>query len=227
MGVTERKEREKEQRRNAILEAAEKVFLARGVENTTMDEVAALAEFSKGTLYLYFKDKNDLFHGVIARALVTLYNLFASAVEKEKRGIDKIKALGMAYYEFYKNEPDYFNMLLHQDLNPLDPASLDDFPSIKYCSEVGGKIFALMQDCLRAGIADGSIRSDLDPVKMSLILWGHSSGILHLFKAKEKVIRAMFGSEVEEIVDYSFNMIRDYLENPGNGNNHRKTGVNQ
>jgi TetR/AcrR family transcriptional regulator len=50
MGITERKEREKEQRRNAIIDAAEKIFFTKGMDNSTMDDVAEEAELSKGTL---------------------------------------------------------------------------------------------------------------------------------------------------------------------------------
>ena len=60
MGIAERKEREKEHRRNTILDAAEEVFFSKGINLATMDEVAERAELSKGTLYLYFKNKEEL-----------------------------------------------------------------------------------------------------------------------------------------------------------------------
>jgi AcrR family transcriptional regulator len=213
MGVTERKEREKEQRRNAIIDAAEKVFFSRGLENATMDEVAEVAEFSKGTLYLYFKNKNDLFHAIIARALEILFDLFKEAVEKGKTGIEKVRAIGRAYYEFYKKEPDYFSAMLHQEIHEVDPETIDETPSIARCNEMGNKIFRLIQEAVTHGIQDGTVRKDLDPVKLSLVLWGHSAGVLHIFKAKEKVVDKFFGASVDEIVEYSFRLIGDYLEN--------------
>ncbi|MFQ6604520.1 MAG: TetR/AcrR family transcriptional regulator [Fidelibacterota bacterium] len=65
MTISERKEREKEQRRQSILSAAETLFARNGLHNTNMDDVAAEAEISKGTIYLYFKNKDDLFFSVI------------------------------------------------------------------------------------------------------------------------------------------------------------------
>ena len=59
MGIAERKEREKLQRRKDIIDAAEKVFFYRGFESATMDEIAEKVELSKGTLYLYFKSKEE------------------------------------------------------------------------------------------------------------------------------------------------------------------------
>jgi TetR/AcrR family transcriptional regulator len=55
MGIVERKEREKEHRKEEILDAAQKVFFERGLVTATMDEIAETAELSKGTLYLYYK----------------------------------------------------------------------------------------------------------------------------------------------------------------------------
>ena len=72
MGVAERREREKEQRRQAILDAAEHLFFKKGVEDTTMDDVAEAAEFSKGTLYLYFKNREDIYHGIYHRGMEVL-----------------------------------------------------------------------------------------------------------------------------------------------------------
>jgi len=67
MGINERREREKEVRRDAILDAAENIFFSKGVDSSSMDEIASRAELSKGTLYLYFKNKDELYHGIIHR----------------------------------------------------------------------------------------------------------------------------------------------------------------
>mgnify|MGYP006293938867 FL=1 len=60
MGIYERKRREREQRRAQILEAAKKVFSSKGFNSATMEEIAGEAELSPGTLYIYFKNKEEL-----------------------------------------------------------------------------------------------------------------------------------------------------------------------
>ena len=74
MGIAERKEREKQQRREEIMQAAEEVFFSKGFEKSTMDDVAEKAELSKGTLYLYFKSKEDL-HMAVARKAINLLRI--------------------------------------------------------------------------------------------------------------------------------------------------------
>ena len=211
MGITERKEREREQRRGAIIDAAEKVFFSKGIENATMDEVAQKAELSKGTLYLYFKNKNELLHGIIGRGLEILLTMFKGAVKKKKKGFDKIKAIGQSYYEFYKKEPDYFTAMLHQDTHEIDPQLMETSPNYTRCKELGDGIFALIREAVTTGIADGTVRRDLEPAKLSLVLWGHTSGMLNITKTKEKVIKDMFNMDEKEIIEYSHRLIEDYL----------------
>jgi AcrR family transcriptional regulator len=213
MGVAERKEREKEQRRSAIVDAAEEVFFSKGLENATMDEVAEKAELSKGTLYIYFKNKNDLFHAIVARALEMLFNIFQCAVEKEEKGIDKIKAIGTAYFEFYKTNPDYYSAMLHQEVYEIDHSDVEENPNIALCQQLGGKIFGLMREGVKTGIMDGTIRKDLDPVKLPIVLWGHAAGVLHLVKSKGKMLEEKFDCSCEGIIEYSAQLIRQYMEN--------------
>jgi AcrR family transcriptional regulator len=65
MGTAERRLREKKQRVEDILDAAEQVFFSKGFDSSTMDDVADEAEFSKGALYNYFKSKNELCVGIV------------------------------------------------------------------------------------------------------------------------------------------------------------------
>ena len=64
MSITSRREREKQKRQNDIINAAEKVFFAKGYDNVTMDEIAKEAEVNKALLYYYFKNKEALFFAV-------------------------------------------------------------------------------------------------------------------------------------------------------------------
>lgn len=82
MGVAERREREKQERREAILAAASNVFLERGVSGATMEDIAREAELSKGTLYLYFASKDELF---LAIALCALGELAERLAQVERR----------------------------------------------------------------------------------------------------------------------------------------------
>lgn len=213
MGIIERKEREKEERHNSIIDAAENVFFSKGVANSTMDEVAEEAELSKGTIYLYFKSKDDLYHAIILRGLNILYSMFEKAITAEKKGIDKVQATGRAYFDFFKNHSNYFEAMLHQETHKIQEEREEESPHVFICNEAGNRIFSLLQKIIKEGIEDGSLNYELDPLKLSIILWGHASGIMQVMKAKGEMIQKMFGVGSEELITYSFNLMRCYLGN--------------
>jgi TetR/AcrR family transcriptional regulator len=84
MGVVERKEREKEQKRSMILEEAQKLILEKGLDHLNMDEVAERAEVSKGALYLYFNNKTDLVLGICHKASDMMNAMTAKVLTENK-----------------------------------------------------------------------------------------------------------------------------------------------
>jgi len=83
MGIAERKERERQKRRAEIVKAAEQVFFTRGFEKSTMDDIAERAELSKGTLYLYFKSKEELLFLIQFRTFDSLCDQLKEIIASE------------------------------------------------------------------------------------------------------------------------------------------------
>jgi len=79
MGVAERKAREKQARRQAILDAARDCFFRDGYEATTISQIADEVELSTGTLYLYFKNKEEIYVSILVEGLDILYALMKGA----------------------------------------------------------------------------------------------------------------------------------------------------
>ena len=111
MGISERKEREKEQRRNDIIDAAEKIFFKKGLNNSTMDEVAEEAEFSKGTLYLYFKSKEEIHFEIKTRAINILMKMFKDSISANKNGFENCMEIGKAYVDFVNKHRNYYKAI--------------------------------------------------------------------------------------------------------------------
>jgi len=211
VGIAERREREKEQRKNDIVDAAERIFFKKGHENATMDDVANEAELSKGTLYLYFKNKEDLYLAIHLRGNKILHSLFEKAVKKEKTGIGKTRSIGEAYVEYFNKYPDYFNAMLYYESREID---FDDKDSIAIeCLIEGKATLELLIESIVIGIKDGSIRSDIEPVKTAISLWGQTTGILQIASLKEKIVLAKhFSISAQEVIDYNFELIYQALK---------------
>ncbi|MBC8181765.1 TetR/AcrR family transcriptional regulator [candidate division KSB1 bacterium] len=210
MGITERKEREKERRRNEIINAAEKVFFTKGRVLATMDDVAEEAELSKGTLYLYFKNKEDLYLAINLRGMEILYGLFLEASKKQKTGLEKARAIGSAYFRFYKEYPDYFTALMYFEFHEMNLYTEQSMAA--KCDMQGHDALYILIEAIELGIKDGSIRSDVDPVKAATVLWGHSTGLIQLISTKGEHLQDDHGLDMNELIDYGFEMIEYSLQ---------------
>lgn len=210
MGIAERKEREKEQRRNDIIDAAEAVFFEKGIETATMDDVANAAELSKGTLYLYFNSKDDLLHAIIHRGLVIMKEMFTEAFNSKEIGIEKVMAVGNAYFEFSRKYPDHFRvMLFHKHAGSCSP---EDNPNLAACIELGDSSLEIVAQAVEVGIQDGSVRSDVDPMEVAVILWAQSNGIVQT--VFEKDMSECKGMEIssEHILQAARGLMMDMLK---------------
>lgn len=111
MGIPERKEREKLMRRETILGAAEGVFFDKGLRAATLDEIADKAEVSKGTIYLYFASKEDLYCSLMTKALILLLDTFREFKPEEAGPETALRKFGEAYFEFSSRHSHLFRML--------------------------------------------------------------------------------------------------------------------
>lgn len=207
MGTAERKEREKEQRRNDILNAAERIFFSKGFEDSTMDDVAEEAELSKGTLYLYFKSKEELFHEIAKRGGSILEEYFSNAVKNKENGLLKVKAIGEAYVKFYTEHYEYHRALLY--------GNMKKGPNSEPRTEIGEQKMnsnEIFVGAIVDGINDGSLRSNLDPSATAFLLWGQTMGVLQLLEVKGDMIENISGKKPEEFLKYSFDFIAEGLK---------------
>ena len=176
MGTLERKIRERLKRENVILDAAEEVFFSQGFDHSTMDDVAKTAELSKGSLYNYFKNKNELCIGIVGRSLRHLIQYMGKAVNEKSAGLDKISEMAKAFLLFKEENPEYYCAL--QSYKQHSCGCGIDSKFLNSSMDENQYINGLILDFVKEGIADGSIRKTVVPEKAADALWGEFNGIL-------------------------------------------------
>ena len=217
MSVAERRQEEKEQRRNDIVDAAEVVFARKGVDKATIADVADEARLSRGLIYFYFKDKDALYLAIMLRATQTLYNSFVEATEGLKNGLAKIHALGRAYVDFHHKTPNYFDAMADFEARNIDIS--DPVKGEMDCMLEGRKILELMADVIREGMADGSIRDDIeDPQGTAVCLWGFTHGILQISAKKAAMFEFQFGIKPDYLMEQAFSMMQHSVASLASGN---------
>ncbi len=167
MATADRKEREKEQRKNAIIDAAEKLFFSRGFDNVSMEEIAKEVELGKGTLYLYFKNKDSLFFAITLRKMRKMHEILVECVELKISGREKYRLIGKKYFEFVRENKEYYRMICATGPKLFRKKENDD---MKALMEQLKDDFFLSRDVLKEGVEDGTIRNDIDPFEMSFIM---------------------------------------------------------
>jgi len=176
MPIHERRLRERERRRQQIIAASKRVFLAKGVTEATIKDIAEEAELSPGTLYIYFKNKDELYSSISIRMLKHL-SLGLQRV-KERAEItheERIIAVKEALFEAYEIDPPIFITLSHlqasETLENISPDLLNQIMGLSRQS------LDTLADIFAKRMNDGSIQ-DFDPQKLALILWALFSGLV-------------------------------------------------
>src|SRR5258706_10982902 len=108
MGITERKERDRVEMRQRIIDAAIQMFLEEGYEKTSIRNIAEKIEYSPATIYLYYKDKDELLYDVQGQAFEKLDLAFhekATAIDSLKR----LEQILFTYVRFGKNNPELYD----------------------------------------------------------------------------------------------------------------------
>jgi AcrR family transcriptional regulator len=194
MGIPERKEREKEARREEILDAAQKVFFEKGLAVSTVDDIAQAAELSKGTLYLYYHSKEDLYLAAANRGMDTLYEMFVQAVAATDDPIRQIFALGSAHYEFFQRKRDYFRMFYFFESPQIH--SLVSEGMMTQCAERDRKVWAVVMAPIKRAIDAGLLHPELDPLEVGIMLWSNANGFFRLIDRNEKYWKETMGIDL-------------------------------
>lgn len=175
MTAAARRQREKVARREAILEAAEARLREVGPRTLTMDEVAQLAELSKGALYLYFPSKDALLAAVAERRVASHLPTLRAVAGRARSGLERVLVLVRAHAARFGDEPELFRTMVEWLLEPGVDDRSDDFAH--YRARVG-ESFDLLLDALERGRQDGSIRTDVDPLHQAMHVWSATLGVL-------------------------------------------------
>ncbi|WP_054033298.1 TetR/AcrR family transcriptional regulator [Desulfatitalea tepidiphila] len=185
MGIQERKEREKERRRQQIIVAAKRVFSEKGFNKATMEDIAKEAELSPGTLYLYFKNKEELYASLSLRILQYLHIRVSHVINQtELDPLAKLAALEEVLFDVYDFDPlIIINMFHLQSSETLKNLSEELIEEIKNLSRNSiGAIAKIFKEGIDAGIF-----IDRHPVALSDICWSLFSGVV-LWEASKKII---------------------------------------
>jgi AcrR family transcriptional regulator len=204
MGIAERKEREKQQRREEIIQAAETVFFSKGFEKSTMDDIAEHAELSKGTLYIYFKSKEDL-HMAVARKAIVLLNTITEAVKKVKgNALEKLIHMGRACIQFSDTHPDHMKAIMTLEGFELQSISysLEEIQDLILKESPVGMVMLIVEQ----GVKEKLIRDDIAPSLIAHTLWMQVLSVIR-FVTMKKSLFEMLNLSPAQVYESHFELV--------------------
>jgi TetR/AcrR family fatty acid metabolism transcriptional regulator len=153
------------EKKNRIIEAAVTVFAEKGFYNAKVSDVARAAGVADGTIYIYFKNKDDILISLFESKMEHILRRFIDAVEKASDPIDKLKAFFRLYFSLIKedkNLAEVFQVELRQSSK-----FLKDYKNQKFSDYLN-----LIASIIQEGIESGFFQPDLNVHIIKLIIFG-------------------------------------------------------
>jgi AcrR family transcriptional regulator len=175
----ERRRKEKENRKNAILKAARKLFFDRGFKSVTVDLIAAKAEVSKGSIYLYFDSKEEIYTQILISANIERHKEIENFAKKEGTASELLLTFARDYIDFFFENKELFRILMTFMLH-ADNMNLTEDQNTQLIHTTNENI-RVISEILQKGVESGEFTSDFDIRQAQNAIWGLLNGIMSLY----------------------------------------------
>ncbi len=212
MTSEERKAWERKQRESRIIDIAQQVLFEHGYENATILQIAKSAGYNKRTIYLYFKDKEEIFLAVVLRGLETLYNLLKDATKESKDQRNQLRKLGEVFFNYSLEHPEFLKLIMTYESNNCiyykEQKSIEEQGVYQEaCQNKTDAIADIMTGTIKEAKDSGAIKTDLTPVQMMLILWGEVFGVMQIILMRREHFKDAFGISYHQLFESFMNMV--------------------
>jgi AcrR family transcriptional regulator len=167
-----RREREREEMKRLITDAARRLFVSEGYESTTIRRIAEAIEYTPGAIYSYFKDKDAILYALHQEGFIDLQRRFLQAIAGAKNPVAQLAAVGTAYVEFGRANPEMYHLMFVAQATSRTLDAADAWPE-------GKGSYDALRALVQVAVADRWIR-DGDPEVISFALWAAAHGAVTL-----------------------------------------------
>jgi AcrR family transcriptional regulator len=201
MGIAERKAREKQIRHQQILDAAYEVFNEVGFFAATMDQIAERAELSKGTIYIYFKSKEEVYFSLLSNGLDILVALLEEMESTEPAADQLLEQTARTLFRFYKEHTSYFRIFMTMQQEHMQAKLSPELA--QHLNEQATSILNILSGQIERLVANGSC--SVNPWHVANILWGAFTGITQLAITREQL--RVRPKHIDDLISLCFRLI--------------------
>ena len=201
MGVKERKERDRQEMRDTILKSAHQLFVDKGFEDVSIRNIAEAIEYSPATIYLYFKDKNEIFYALHGEAFKK-FNEFMSVLATIKDPFKRLIKMGERYMDFAFKHSQYYDIMFIMQA-PMDcDKNSEDWKE-------GESAHCQLENLVKECQANGYFKNK-EYKTLSFLIWSTMHGMCSLvLRDRMKIYEE---AERSKMIDNSFKMFKQILD---------------
>lgn len=205
----QRRQKEQAERRRAILEAAREVFFDKGFMAATVEAIAGRCGLAKGTIYLYFKGKEELYISILAEGLGLLKKEFAKITQLSRPADLLLGQILETYFAFYQRHRQYFGILFlssQPDVRERVPEDL-----FRQCMDIARDCMQVVSQVIQQGMDDAIFRR-VNPWVKANILWATVNGIIMCYEQdpmyRDEVLDLSLEEILQQALDLALNGLR-------------------
>ncbi|MDD2563109.1 MAG: TetR/AcrR family transcriptional regulator [Salinivirgaceae bacterium] len=195
-----------QQRIDSIIDAAETVILKKGYDNSTFTDFAEVANYNKRTIYLYFKNKDDIFAAVTYRVLDKIELFIQKKVIAQENGLTNLQNIVWGYYTFFLSNPKYFSLLWTLEERYFVPNKEEEYAShILKSFEKRKSAISIIRETYHKGLNDGSIKKTLNPELLITLLWSQTLGVLQVISKSIEYLASELSIDHQKLFELHVN----------------------
>lgn len=199
--------------REKISSAAERLFSHKGIESTTMDDIAKEAEYSKATLYVYFTNKDEIISFIVLKSMKMLHSFIHEAVLLPTTTKEKYNRICRALIQYQEQYPLYFTFALGEINVNFDKK--DYLHVEKETYEVGEQINIEIIGFIRSGIEAGEFLSETPVLQTVFLFWASLAGVIQMAINKQSYIEKAMNQTKQQFLEFGFKRLYRLIEKQG------------
>ncbi len=201
MTIEDRRKREQAVKKKAILRAARKLFFDKGFRSVTVENIAHRAEISKGSVYIYFNSKEEIYTQILFTEIEKFHKKIENILQDENHAFEVMEKFFRIYLDFFISDRELFRILMNFMLHPEDANLTPEFSN--HIIKSTNKTIKIIENIILFGIQRGEFPASVNIVQCRNALWGLLNGVisLHLFTGEEEKREEKIRSTVSEGLD--------------------------
>ena len=192
--------------RDNIIDAAKELFELKGVDATTMDDIAAHADYSKSTIYVYFKSKEDIYNQIVKDYMNVLTGELETCINNNSDFEETYFRICDCLVNFEEKYPRYYASLMGEEnaTNSRKKTSIIN-------QDIGQELRDLLSSMIQKGVEKKVLRKDIELQPTVLYVWSAISGIIQVADRKKDILKNKLNMERDEYLKYSFRTFYESL----------------